>query len=178
LPDGDGLRLHEDLRNAGLQAPFLLLCGSDTTDAERERIRAAQPDAVLSKPVADKVLLAAVGEFLIVRGKDLGGGGAAVFSTLSPRDPLAPHVPEFVRELRLLGDRLGQALAAGDAAECRRIATQIRGSAPTFGFGATAEAAKQAINTLQTAPNLGEAAAAIRRLVASCRRAQVKRAAA
>lgn len=178
LPDGDGLRLHEDLRNAGVQAPFLLLCGTDTTDADRERVRAAQPDGVLAKPVANKAMLAAVGEFLIVRGKDLGGGGAAVFSTLSSRDPLSPHVPEFVHELRLLGDRLGKALAAADAAECRRIAMQIQGSAPTFGFGGTADAATQVISAMQTATNLGEAAAAIRRLVASCHRAQVKRAAA
>lgn len=178
LPDGDGLRLLEDLRNAGLQAPYLLLCGTDTTAAERERVRASQPDGVLCKPVAAQTMLAAVGEFLIVRGKDFGGGGAAVFSTLSSRDPLAVHVPEYVRELRLLGDQLSKALASLDAGECRRIAQQIRGSAPTFGFAGTADVASQALGALQATSNISEAAAAFRKLVASCHRAQVKRAAA
>lgn len=178
LPDGDGLRLLEDLRNAGLLAPYLLLCGPDTTDADRERIRGAHPDGVLAKPVAAKAMLAAVGEFLIVRGKDLGGSGAAVYSTLSSRDPLAMHVPEYVHNLRVLGDQLSKALSALDAGECRRIAAQIQGSAPTFGFGATAEAAGQALSALQATSSLGESSAAFRRLIAACRRVQVKRAAA
>lgn len=177
LPDRDGLQLLDDLRAAGIQSPFLMLCGPVVSPEDRERIRTSNADAVLAKPVAAQTLLSAVGEFLLVRSKDNGGSNAAVFTTLSARDPLSAHVPEFVAQLRLLGDQLGQAVSGLDVTECRRIAFQIRGSAPTFGFAGIADTAAQALTTLQTTGNISEASGAFRRLIAACRHAQTKRAA-
>lgn len=178
LPDGDGLEVLSKIREAGVQTPFLLLCTSAGAEPVRNRMREVQPEGVVCKPVPAQTLLSAIGEFLLVRVKDLGGGGAAILSTLSPRDPLAAHVPEYLKELEQLAKRMDAAMSKGDLAECTRLVFQVRGSAPTFGFNALAETAAQTHGTLQSTQSLAESSAAVRKLVGMCYRAQVRRAAA
>lgn len=178
LPDGDGLDLLFALRAAGIQSPFLLLCSSAGAEPAKERIRVLRPEGVVCKPVPAQTLLSAIGEFLLVRSKDLGGGGAAIFSSLGPHDPLAAHIPEFLGELRQLAQRVNTALGKSDAAECARLVFQIKGAAPTFGFGSLAEAAEQADGAIRASQSVSESSAAIRKLLGMCYRAQARRKAA
>ncbi len=178
LPGSDGLQLLRAVRDAGSHAPFIMLCGPTLADSVRLGMANMRPDGLLAKPVAEAALLSALGEFLLVRAKDLGAGGAAIMSTLSSRDPLAPHVPEYIRELRQLADRLAMAINSGDLDECRRLAFQISGSATTFGFAPIAETAKVAAAAIKSAHCPGEPIAPLRSLAAACYRAQAKRSAA
>ena len=178
LPDGDGLQVLSRMRDSGIQTPFMLLCSSAGTASIRERLRVLQPQSVVCKPVPAQTLLSAIGEFLIVNAKDRGGGGAAILSSLSPRDPLAEHIPEYLLQLKQLAERMGAALNNGDLAECSRLVYQIQGSSPTFGFSALTEAAMQAHTSLHVTQNVGESGAAVRKLIGMCYRAQSHRKAA
>lgn len=178
LPDGDGLLVLYQLRTAGIQTPFLLLCSSAGTAAFKDRLRTLQPDGVLCKPVPSQTLLAAMGEFLLMNSTDAGGGGAALFSSLSSRDAMMSHVPEYLVELRQIAKRINGSLNAADVKECTRLIFQIRGSAQTFGFAPIAEAAALAQASLQSTHSLSDSSPAIRQLVGMCARAQVHRQAA
>lgn len=178
LPDGDGLSVLSSLRDSGIQTPFLLLCSSAGTEPLRERLRVLQPQGVICKPVPAQTLLSAIGEYLLVAAKDSGGGGAAIVSSLSPKDPLAQHIPEYIVQLKQLAEQLGAAMNKGNAAECTRLVFQVQGSSPTFGFSALTEAAAQAHGTLQVSKSVTEASAAIRKLIGMCYRAQPHRKAA
>jgi len=178
LPDGDGLEVLSKLRDSGIQTPFVLMCSSAGPASIRERLRVVHPQGLMCKPVPAQLLLSALGEFLLVAAKDLGGGGAAILSSLSPKDPLAEHIPEFLGQLKQLAERMGAALNNGDVQECTRVVAQIQGSSPTFGYSALTEAARQAQSTLQASQSLSESAAAVRKLIAMCYRAQAQRKAA
>lgn len=178
LPDSDGLSVLSTLRDSGIQTPFLLLCSSAGTESLRERLRVLQPQGVICKPIPAQTLLSAIGEYLLVAAKDSGGGGAAILSSLSPKDPMAPHIPEYIGQLKLLAEQLGAAMNRGNAAECMRLVFQVQGSSPTFGFTALTEAASQAHGTLHASKSVTEASAAIRKLIGMCYRAQPPRKAA
>ncbi len=178
LPDGDGLELLYQLRSAGIQTPFLLLCSSAGTSGVRERIQTLQPEGVICKPVPSQTLLSAIGELLLGRGKDLGGGGAAIFSSLSPKDPLAAHIPEYIKQLQAIAQRLGECAGKNDLGECSRLVFQIRGSAPTFGYSSLAEAAEQAHNAINATQSLTDASAGIRKVISMCYRVKARRLAA
>jgi CheY-like chemotaxis protein len=178
LPDGDGLEVLHQLRDAGIQTPFLLLCSSAGTAAFKHRIRSVQPEGVICKPVPAPTILAAIGELLLVRAKDHGAGGAAIFSSLSPKDPLSAHIPEYVKELQQLAQRLAASLAKNDLTECARLVFQIRGSAPTFGYGPLADAAEQAHNSLRSTQSAVESTVALQKVLGMCHRARAVRAAA
>jgi CheY-like chemotaxis protein len=178
LPDGDGLEVLSRLRDSGIQTPFVLMCSSAGPAAIRERLKVVHPQGLMCKPVPAQSLLSALGEFLLVAAKDLGGGGAAILSSLSPKDPLAEHIPEYLGQLKQLAERMGASLNNGDVQECTRVVAQIQGSSPTFGYGALTEAARQAHSALHTSQSLTESAGAVRKLIAMCYRAQAQRKAA
>lgn len=178
LPDDDGLEVLSKLRDRGIQTSFMLMCSPAGPASIRERLRVVQPQAVVCKPVPAQSLLSAIAEFLLVAAKDLGGGGAAILSSLSPKDPLAEHIPEYLGQLKQLAERMGAALNSGDVQECMRVVFQVQGSSPTFGYSALTEAAAQAYNTLHASQSMAESAGVVRKLIGMCYRAQTHRKAA
>jgi len=89
LPDRDGAALIESMREAGIQAPVIIVTG-DAGPEMRERLFICDPSAVLAKPFRQVDLLRAVAEFLTV-----GREAASPHSTLSRDDPAAPPVVRF-----------------------------------------------------------------------------------
>lgn len=56
IPDGDGVTLLEEVRAAGWSGPSILISGH-LTDERAARAREAGFDAVLPKPIGDKILV-------------------------------------------------------------------------------------------------------------------------
>lgn len=172
LPDMSGLTLVEQLRSHGVQAPIIVL-GSESAPEKAAEARDAKANAFLTKPFSRQELICALAEFLLADqgGEDMGG---AIYSTLGPDHETYLFVAEFIEELHKTAGSLSNAIVENDLAAAKRLCFQIRGSAPSLGFGVLAESAETSIDVLKTAKELADAAKQLRALVFMCMRTRVK----
>jgi CheY-like chemotaxis protein len=168
LPDTSGPALAEQLRNAGLQTPIILVT-ADTRQTTREAARAARVNAIVTKPVSQEKLFQAIAEFLLLDGSAAEGAGA-IFTTLKADDPTYAFVSEFIEEVRGLVTLLNKALQAEDVASLRRLCFQIKGAAPALGFAPLGHAAELAMQSLDATMSAQESIKPLRALLSICLR--------
>jgi CheY-like chemotaxis protein len=174
LPDMTWVELMEKLRDRGVHAPFVLI-SADNTQAIRDAVRSARPDGFIARPLGREALLSVLGEVMLLPGED-AAGGAPMFSSLTPESPMIAHVPAYLDELKKYAERLREAVGKGDATTARRLAFQIKGSAPTFGFESLARVADAACKQLTASVSVEESSESLKSLIAGCLRARGTRA--
>jgi CheY-like chemotaxis protein len=179
IGDVTGLDVLKELRDFGVQTPFILIT-ADNNGKTKSRVKECRPDGFLIKPLSPDRLMGAIGECLLLPGSDGGGGGgnAVMHADLPDGHPVLAHVPTFIEEVKKLATSLNAALKAEDLVTCKRIASQLRGSAPTFGFEPLGQLADKAATAMDASMSVSESAAPIRALIAGCARVRPKKSAA
>lgn len=169
LPDGVAPDLIAALREHGCRAPVIVMT-SDTSAEARRLLGSARTDALVAKPFREQTILRAIAEFLVVQARSGRGATPAA-------DPVPPALAEsFALAADGYAAQLQGLLDRGDAAGLRMLAFQISGTAPMVGFAAIGELAATAAGALGGG-RAGDAAGAVRALIAACRRARHRSAA-
>lgn len=173
LPDFTGIDLLNKLRAKGNMTPFILVSAEGSLQMRLPQ-DSATPDSVVPKPFKKQRLLGAIAEFLLADEKSSSPGGL-IYSTLDSADPTAPLVGSFVDEVKKYSQSISQAMMRGDTAAVRRIAFQLRGSAPMFGFDGVADAANQAYTAISASGDIVECMKSIQELLGVCSRIRVRK---
>lgn len=172
LPDMPGTQLAEVLRNAGVTQPMIMIT-ADKRITLKEVARGVKINAIVQKPVNQEKLLQAIGEFLLLDGAANEGAGA-LYTTLKTEEPTHQFVAEFIEELRAFVIKLQQQIQAEDVQGVRRQCYQIRGAAPTLGFGPVGDAAEAAMVMLDDTASITESSKTLRHLIGTCMRVKVR----
>jgi CheY-like chemotaxis protein len=172
LADGQGTQLADQLRNAGVNQPIIMVT-ADKRASLKEAARAARINAIVCKPINQEKLLQAIGEFLLLDGSANEGAGA-LYTTLKAEDPTYQFVAEYIEELRTFISKLQQSIQADDFQGVRRQCFQIRGAAPTLGFVPVGDAAEAAMVMLDATGSVNESAKPLRHLIGTCMRVKVR----
>ena len=146
LPDGTGADLCVKLREQGIRAPVIIASAFTSPDA-RAAIKACQADAFILKPFVRETLLRGLAEYLLVARASAERSGA-MFTSLSPEDPMAAMVPDFVEQVHALA-KLFRAVREPEQVEhAVRECLHLQAGAPPMGFARLAEAAERAAGAL------------------------------
>lgn len=168
LPDMSAFELLAKVRAMNIHTPMIVLCADQDI-----RLGASPngpvPDGTIPKPFKPDRLLGGLAEFLLCKSAG-GSGGSMIHSTLGAGDTARSLVPNFIEEVKKVMAQLEAAIAKGDAAQCKRIAGQLRGSAPMFGFDPVAKAAHDAYSSIATSGSVGESLAQLNALMVMCSR--------
>jgi CheY-like chemotaxis protein len=164
LPDGDAVQFLSWLRAEGVHVPVIAVT-CDASGPTRDRLRTAECDAFLAKPLTEDKLLRALGEFLIM---DRGGAGG---SSLSRDDPKAALIYEFVKEIETYRQKIADAVKQADAMTCYIICQQLKGTAPCLGFDTLAKVAERAGEQVAATMSTEESSRALQELLGACERA-------
>nr|MCU0688334.1 response regulator [Phycisphaerales bacterium] len=172
LPDTAGTALADQLRNAGVQTPIIMVT-ADTRACVKDHARGARVNAIVTKPITADKLTQAIGEFLLLDGSS-GEGSGALYSTLKPDDPTSKFVPEFIEELKAFSQKLSKAIAADSMPDVRRLCFQIKGAAPALGFKPIGDCADAAMISVDATGSIQESIKPLRQLISQCLRARVR----
>jgi CheY-like chemotaxis protein len=168
LPDMNGLELFKKLRAAGISAPFVLI-SADPTSSTRIGPNDPKPENFLVKPTTKERLLSTLGEILLLEGQR-STSRSAIATSLEESDPLRSQVPSFIGEVARMAELLSKAIETKDAQIARRLAFQIKGSAPTLGFATLGEIASGAYTAVTSSMSVEEAERELKILLAACKR--------
>jgi len=153
-------------REDGIQAPIIVVT-NDTSVTTRQRLTDMHANAFITKPLKQDVLLRAIGEFLMV-----GSQTGSLATTLKADDPNAPLVEGFVDFLHTAASRLEEILKRDDAAQCRQLCLQIKGTAPALGFEAVGKLADDAAHAVTSSMSVSESYKPVRQLISACMRSR------
>jgi CheY-like chemotaxis protein len=168
LPDMNGLELFKKLRGSGIASPFILI-SADPTSTTRIGPSDPKPENFLVKPTTKERLLSTLGEILLLE-RQRSSGRSAITSSLSENDPLRQQVPSFIGEVAHMAELLNKAIETNDAQTARRLAFQIKGSAPTLGFVTLGTIASAAYTAVTSSMSVEEAERELKVLLAACKR--------
>lgn len=166
LEENTGDALIHSLRAIGNDTPVIIVT-SDTSSVTRQKMTDIRADGFLAKPLNQELLMRAIGEFLLVRNNS-----GALKSSLEKSDPAKKMVDSFVRDLNGLADRLENCITKNDADTARSLALQIKGSAPSLGFGVIADLASKAAEAISASGSIPESIIPLRSLISACERAR------
>jgi CheY-like chemotaxis protein len=145
----------------------LIVTSSDTSPEVRRLLGETPAEAFLSKPLAQRLVLRAIAEFLIARRT-----GKVVKTGASLPDDVVPHLSQnFIASLADYVVRLGDAARRNDPAVCRNLCLQLSGTAPTVGFKPLGRLAATAAQLLSRSQSVPASLHAIRSVIAACERA-------
>lgn len=173
LPDFSGIEMLGKLREQGNHTPMILVSAEGSIESRLPQ-GSATPDSVIPKPFKRQRLLGAIAEFLLADAKS-PTSGALIYTNLDAADPTTPLVPNFIDEVRKYCQAISGAMMRGDTATCRRVAFQIRGSAPMFGFDQIAEAANTAYTSISASGDIAECMKTFQDLLSICGRIRARR---
>ncbi|MCC6676750.1 MAG: response regulator [Phycisphaerales bacterium] len=162
----DGAAFVAQVRAEGIGVP-VILATSDTSMVTRSRLSELNVNAFLTKPISQNILMRAIAEFMMD-----GAASGAPTSSLPREHPNHALVAGFVEQLRLYARQLAEIEARDDAAACRTVCLQIKGSAPAVGFEMIAELADEAVKAVTASMSVAESARQVRALIAACGRAR------
>ncbi len=171
LPDKGGLDVLVELRTKGYAGPVIALLPADDRQM-RARLLEAGANEVLSKPVSPDLLRQAAAEFLIAGGCE-SESSSMLYSSINDAR-MRELVEMYVKDCRRIGEEIADTVETGDAQKVRRSIEQLVGSAAGHGFDAIDRLARAAITSLDEAPKIEQASAAIQAVINACRRAAVR----
>ncbi|MDX2146556.1 MAG: response regulator [Planctomycetota bacterium] len=161
LSDGTAPELISGLRQKGVLSPVLLLT-ADTSKSIAEQARTAGVIAILSKPLAKEELVRVVAEFLITSEEDADAGSAPGGDEILRE--------QFLTELKAAAGKLEEALTADNAARCKMICLQLKGTAAGFGFQRVADQAARVLQLVDQTQNVADNIKPVQELIALCNR--------
>src|SRR5262249_35773265 len=141
-----GVEFVKKARESGIRCPIVLM-SADTSLASLERIRKAEADAFLAKPIKQDLLLRALAEFLLVGGEN-SESSSPMYTSLPASSPMSALAEDFVDDLRGVADQLETLLPKGDFAGIRRQCLRIGGPASALGFDPIAKMAARLVASL------------------------------
>jgi len=142
----------------------VIVATSDTSETTKSHLLELCADGFLVKPLSQDSLLRAVGEILLVRNHHDHDRVQVAQGEASEA-----LVESFIRDLRQFSDRLDAAMQHDDAEVCRAICMQIKGAAPSLGFGSIGELAQKAADAVEQASDLADARSPVQALAAACK---------
>jgi CheY-like chemotaxis protein len=145
----------------------VVIASSDSSDEVRQLLSEVPMAAFLHKPMTQRMLLRAIGEFLLVRGRRRLRQEA---QPTAPDDEAPQLAQNFVNGLPALVAGIEKAVKAGDAAQCRAACLQIAGTAPAVGFKALGRLAAIAGESLSKSGSVMVSIHDVRSLVTACSR--------
>ncbi|MHC4109071.1 MAG: response regulator, partial [Planctomycetota bacterium] len=160
----DAVRMIEQMRNAGLQGPIVVI----TAEQRVERLakaREAGANEIIGKPYAPAYLASLLAEWLEAPSVE-----RPIFSTEESKPGMGELIADFIEEAQRNVQRLEKAVAAENTATAREFLMGLMGSGSGHGFTALTEAARDALTALDTGNDLSAAAPSIRRLISVCGR--------
>lgn len=107
----------------------------------------------------------------------MGQDNNPIFSSFADDPEMFELIGLFIVELPDRVETIRQAVQQGENDALKRIAHQLRGAAPSYGFSAIGEAAGRIESTLQKGVGLDQLPDAVDELIALCERATDARAA-
>jgi DNA-binding response OmpR family regulator len=137
--------------------------------------RQAGVDDLLRKPVAPGALQAVMLEALeragcVIRAPE-------IYSMLPSDSYVSPMLAGYIAEVRLITQRLEQAMQADDLLSCRRCCLWLKGSGAPFGFPIITDRAVESLAVLDAANSVDRSVRPLRQLVLACGRLAVREAA-
>lgn len=155
-----------ELRAEGIGIP-VILAASDAGTVARSRLSELGVNAFLTKPISQAILMRAIAEFMVE-----GAASGAPKSSLPANHPNYALVAGFVEELRTYAKQLAETEAKNDAAQCRTLCLQIKGSAISLGFESIATLADEVVKAVSASMSVTESSARLRGLISACSRAR------
>jgi CheY-like chemotaxis protein len=165
--DGTGVELVAKARQSGVRCPIILM-SADGSEASLQRIRGADADAFLPKPIEQDQLLRALAEFLLHGTEGMGNVGL-IHSSLPADSPLNVQVDAFLRDLHSLTDDIEKFVADHDAPGVRAKCLRIGGTATYLGFAPITELAGAVVRAIDNSGGLDGAVVELATFLASCR---------
>ncbi len=168
---GEGADFVKEARKCGVRAPIILM-SADTSEAGLARIRRAEADAFLAKPLKQDLLLRAVAEFTLISG-DKADASSACYSTLSDQSPMRDLAEDFINDLRSAADQIESLAKTADLVGIRKQCLRLGGPATSLGFASLAKLATDLVVTLDSTKSLDRSIVALNTFVSTCRNARL-----
>jgi CheY-like chemotaxis protein len=165
LPDIDGTKVIEMIREQGIQTPVLLVT-ANPMELMRSGLWDQPGTGLLAKPLSQTQLLRALGERLMLSKKQAGEQAVA-----SGAEERAALTDAMQMQFALMGEDIERAVTANTLDKARAICTKLRGSAPAVGLESLARLAERAENLLAKDPAQGAKVA--RELASACKALKV-----
>jgi CheY-like chemotaxis protein len=166
---GSGVEFVKKARAAGMRCPMLLM-SADTSKTSLDKLRKAEADAFIAKPLKQDLLLRAVAEFLLVGG-DKAESGSPLHTSLPGDSPMAALADDFVDDLSAVADQTEALVVKSDVAGIRRLALRVGGPATVLGFEPVAKVAARLIVALDSTQSTESSAMVINTFTSMCRSA-------
>ena len=167
---GSGVEFVLAARTCGVRSPVILM-SADTSEQGRARIRRAEADAYLAKPIKQELLLRAVAEFLLM-STDKGESANPLYPSLPADSPMLDLADTLVDDLHAVAGAVEKLVAASDIPGIRKQCLRIGGPATSLGFEPIARLATQLITSLDSSKSLEQSVVAVNTFVAACRGAR------
>lgn len=164
LGDETSIELLRRLRDEGSRTPVIVATSESSPEAKRE-MQGAGVRELLLKPLSQERVLQALAEVLVTDREIQKAGNAGKVED-APRE----LVDEFIKGLAPMADELERAMSAMDPNACTRVAMRVHGVAPTLGFGALAELARDAAKALNGSHSVEDSMDPLRTLLSAMRK--------
>jgi CheY-like chemotaxis protein len=164
---GSGVDFVAKARGAGVRSPIILI-SADTSVEGLARIRKAEADAFLAKPLKQDLLLRALAEFLLMSGAG-ADSTSPMYTTLGPHSPMLGLAEDFVNDLHAVAGQVEELAAKRDAKGIRKHCLRVGGPATSLGFEPIAGLASRLAGALATDAPFEDAAVALNAFIGGCR---------
>ncbi len=166
MENGKGMKLVQYVRECHPDLPVVALVGS-TTPEVRSQLVSSGADAFLVKPITQQYLLRGLAEYLVLRRPgDIGHPRAHQVGVDREAIPAV-----FAKELGDYAVRIGAAIEAGDFETCRKLCSEIGGTAPSIGLGKLADLADRCALAIENGVDAQAIGPLLDGVVRGCRRA-------
>lgn len=165
LPDIDGTKVIEAIREQGIETPVLLVT-ANPMELMRSGLWDQPNTGLLAKPLSQTQLLRALGERLMLSKKQAGERAIA-----SGAEERAALTDAMQMQFAVMGEDIDAHIAANEIEKARSICSKVRGSAPAVGLESLARLAERADSLLSKDPAQGAKVA--RELASACKALKV-----
>jgi CheY-like chemotaxis protein/HPt (histidine-containing phosphotransfer) domain-containing protein len=164
---GTGVDFVARARAAGVRSPIILMSG-DVSEQSLSRIRKAQVNAFLAKPLKQDLLLRAIAEFLLVTVAGAESSGP-LYTTLPARSAMLGLADSFVDDLHSIAEQVEELATRRDAKGIRKHCLRVGGPAASLGFEPIAGLATRLAAALETDAAFDDSAMALNAFISGCK---------